>query len=168
MDEVIVNRVDSSGIITLNLEDYYHSGPRLELDIKDQLFMGLVLKEKDFRDWIKNHDWGQYNNANVAIFCSADAIIPTWAYMLIASKLNGVAHHYVFGKLDQLESSLYQLALSQINITEYAEKRVVVKGCGEKPVPESAYVEISRLLLPLVKSLMFGEACNMVPVFKKP
>jgi hypothetical protein len=168
MDEVIVNRVANSGILTLDLEDYYHNGDRVELDIKDQLFMGLILKEKDFREWIKTNDWEQYRDKNVAITCSADAIIPTWAYMLIASKLNGVAHHYVFGNLSQLESSLYQMALSKIIPAEYADKRVVIKGCGEKPVPESAYVEISRILLPQVKSLMFGEPCSMVPVYKKP
>lgn len=167
MDEVIVNRVANSGILTLDLEEFYHSGDRVELDIKDQLFMGLVLKEKDFREWIKSCDWTQFSGKNVAITCSADAIIPTWAYMLIASKLSGVAHHFVFGNLSQLESSLYQMALSKINPEEYADKRVVIKGCGEKPVPESAYVEISRILLPHVKSLMFGEPCSMVPVFKK-
>jgi hypothetical protein len=167
MEDVLVNKVAQSGIITFNLEDYYHSGERIVLDIKDQLFMGLILKEKDYRDWIKNHDWTQYQDKNIAIICSADAIIPTWAYMLIASKLSGVAHHFIFGTAEQLENSLFQSALSNVNVANFADKRVVIKGCGDKNVPTSAYVEISRLLLPVVKSLMFGEPCSTVPVYKK-
>lgn len=167
MDDVIVNRVAGSGILTVNLEDYFHPGERKEIDIKDVLFMGLVLKEKDFREWIKEHDWNQYQGCNVAIYCTADAIIPTWAYMLIASKLTGIAHHFVFGDAEMLESSLYQRELQAINTADFSDKRVVIKGCGDKRVPESAYVEISRLLLPVVKSLMFGEPCSTVPVFKK-
>lgn len=167
MEDVLVNKVAQSGIITFNLEDYYHAGDRIVLDIKDQLFMGLILKEKDFRDWIKSHDWTQYLDKNIAIICSADAIIPTWAYMLIASKLSAVANHFVFGNVDQLESSLFQNALCKVNVADFSDKRVVVKGCGDKNVPTSAYVEISRLLLPVVKSLMFGEPCSTVPVYKK-
>lgn len=167
MEEVIVNRVANSGIVTFDLEEYYHPGERVELDIKDTLFMGLILKEKDFRDWVKNNDWEQYRGKNVAIFCSADAIIPTWAYMLVSSKLSGVANHFVFGDLKTLETSLYQKALSTVNPAEFEDKRVVVKGCGDKNVPESAYVEISRILLPVVKTLMFGEPCSTVPVYKK-
>jgi hypothetical protein len=167
MDEAIVNRVAGSGILTFNLEELHHPGERVLLDIKEVLFMGMILKEKDFRDWIKNHNWEQYRDKNVAITCSADAIIPTWAYMLIASKLTGVANHFVLGSVSELESSLYQRALSQINVDDYADKRVVVKGCGDKSVPESAYVEVSRLLLPVVKTLMFGEPCSTVPVYKK-
>ncbi|MBS3915516.1 MAG: DUF2480 family protein [Bacteroidetes bacterium] len=167
MEETIVNKVASSGIITLNLEDHYHSGSRKVIDVKDVLFMGMILKEKEFREWIKTQDWTQYQNSNVAIICSADAIVPTWAYMLIASKLNGIANHYVFGNLQELESSLYQKSLASMDLNEYADKRVVIKGCGDKNVPESAYVEASRLLLPVVKSLMFGEPCSTVPVYKK-
>lgn len=167
MEDILVNKVAQSGILTFNLEDYYHAGERIALDIKDQLFMGLILKEKDYRDWIKTHDWAQYQNKNVAITCSADAIIPTWAYMLIASKLSGIAHHFIFGSLEQLESSLFQQALAKVNLEDFLDKRVVVKGCGDKNVPTSAYVEISRLLLPVVKSLMFGEPCSTVPVYKK-
>lgn len=166
-EDIIINRVAESGLQTLNLEDYYDAGLRMELDIKDTLFMGLVLKEKDFRAWANGHDWEQYRNANVAIFCSADAIVPTWAYMLVASKLTGIANHFVFGDTKSLELSLYQKALSAINPADFADKRVVVKGCGDKQVPESAYVEVSRILLPVVKSLMFGEPCSTVPVYKK-
>lgn len=167
MEDVIVNRVANSGIVTFNLEHYVHEGPRMSIDIKDQLFMGMILKEKDFRDWLKACDWEQFRNANVAIFCSADAIIPTWAYMLIASKLTGVAHHFVFGSPADLELSLFQMALSNVNPEEFADKRVVIKGCGDKNVPVSAYVEITRLLQPVVRSLMFGEPCSTVPVYKK-
>lgn len=167
VEEIIVNRVAGSGIVTLNLEDFRHPGERMSLDIKDVLFRGMILREKDFRDWINEHNWEQYKDANVSIFCSADAIIPTWAYMLIASKLTGVAHHFVFGNRNVLETSLYQQALAAINPVDYQDKRVVIKGCGDEHVPESAYVEASRILLPVVKTLMFGEPCSTVPVYKK-
>lgn len=167
MEDVIINKVANSGLVTFNLEDYYQPGERVELDIKDTLFMGLILKEKDFRQWIKEHDWEQYRSKNVAVFCSADAIVPTWAYMLVASKLSGIAGHFVFGDLKLLEFSLYQKALAGVELSEFEDKRVVIKGCSEKQVPESAYVEISRILLPVVKSLMFGEPCSTVPVYKK-
>lgn len=167
METTIVNKVAESGIVTLNLENYYHEGPRMSIDLKDMLFMGMILKEKDFREWIKTHDWNQYKNANVCIFCSADAIIPTWAYMLVAAKLNGMAHHFVFGDMETLENSLFEKALSTINTDDFADKRVVIKGCGEKNISPSAYVEITRLLQPVVKSLMFGEPCSTVPVYKK-
>lgn len=168
MDNPIINRVAGSGIVTFDLETLYHGGKRMELDIKDTLFMGMILKEKDFRDWLKNHDWEQYRDCNVAVFCSADAIIPNWAYMLIASRLSGVAHHFVFGNLADLENSLFQEAISAIQPEEYTNQRVVVKGCGDKNVPVAAYMEISRKLLPFVKTLMFGEPCSTVPVYKKP
>ena len=167
-DDVLVNKVAQSGLITFNLEQYFHPGNRMQLDIKDGLFMGMILKEKDFREWVKNLDWEQYRNACVAIQCSADAIIPTWAYMLVAAKLNGVAAFYVFGSAETLETALYVDALSRINPEDYREKRVVIKGCGDLPVPASAYVEISRILLPVVKSLMYGEPCSTVPLYKAP
>lgn len=167
MEDVIVNKVAQSGIVTLNLEEYYHKGPRLSIDLKDNLFMGMILKEKDFRDWIKAHDWQQYQNANVSIFCSADAIIPTWAYMLVASKLQGIAHHFVFGDEKTLENSLFQKALEQLPVNDFADKRVVIKGCGDIEITPAAYVEATRLLQPVVKSLMFGEPCSTVPVYKK-
>ena len=167
MDEGIVNRVANSGIITLNLEQYLHPGKRVGIDVKDTLFMGLILKEKDFREWIKNHDWEQYKDANVFIHCSADAIVPTWAYMLIAAKLTGIAHFFLFGNEESLHTALFMQALTAINPEEYNEKRVVIKGCGDLYVTPAAYVEITRLLQPHVKSLMFGEPCSTVPVYKK-
>lgn len=168
VEDVIINRVANSGLDTINLEDFYHPGKRMTLDIASQLFRGLILKEKDFRDWIKSNDWSVYEGANVSIICSADAIVPTWAYMLVASKLSGVANHFVFGDSESLELSLFQMALQKLNPEEFKDKRIVIKGCGSLPVPVSAYVELSRLLLPHVKTLMFGEPCSTVPVYKKP
>lgn len=168
MEEGIVNRVANSGIVTLNLEHFLHPGKRMRIDVKETLFMGLILKEKDFREWIKTHDWEQYRDANVFIHCSADAIVPTWAYMLIGSKLTGIAHFFLFGSEEALNSALFMQALSKIEPHEYSDKRVVIKGCGDQYISPAAYVEITRLLQPHVKSLMFGEPCSTVPVYKKP
>ena len=165
--EVIQNKVSQSGLLTFNLEDHYDPHVRIILDIKDWLFKELILKEKDFREFIKACDWEQYRNANVAIICSVDAIVSTWAFMLIASKLSGVAHHYAFGDLSNLENSLFQNSLSKIDLNFYRDKKVVIKGCGNLPVSTNAYVEISRLLLPVVSSIMYGEPCSTVPVFKR-
>ena len=128
--------------------------------------MEMILKEKDFRAFVKEHDWTQYQDKNVAIVCSADAIVPTWAYMILASRMQPYAHLVVFGNLDSLEQALFQEALSKINIEVYKGSKVVVKGCGHIPIPTFAYVEISRLLTPVVVSLMFGEPCSTVPVYK--
>lgn len=166
--EEIVNRVASSGIISLDLEDLYHPGERIIYDIKDNLWQGMILREKDFRDFLKSHDWTQYQGKNVAIICSEDAIIPTWAYMLLAVQLEPYANNVVFGDLGVLEEKLYADSIRKIDPSEYAGKRVVVKGCSKVDVPISAYVEISRLLKPVVQSLMFGEPCSTVPVYKKP
>jgi hypothetical protein len=165
--ETIVNKVSQSGILTFNLEEYFDSSPRITFDIKQCLFMGLILKEKDFREFIKTHDWLQYQSKNVSIICSADAIVPTWAYMLIASKLNGIANFFIFGNLEMLENALFQKALASVNIEDYRDKKMVIKGCGNLPVPTYAYVEITRLFLPVASSIMYGEPCSTVPVFKK-
>lgn len=166
MEEIFVNKVANSGLITLNLEDYFPQGERRFIDIKDVLFMGMVLKEKDFRDWVKNHDWATYTGTNVAIGCTADAIVPTWAYMLMASKLSGIAAELVFGDLQALEAVLWRKALGGIDINEYKDQKMVIKGCGELPVTAAAYAEITRLLTPVAKSIMYGEPCSTVPVFK--
>lgn len=168
MGEEIVNRVANSPIVSIDLEDYYHTGERIVYDIADNLFQGMILREKDFREFIKTHDWSQYQNMNVALVCSADAIVPTWAYMLLATKLEGIANLVVMGSLETLEYALFNQALSQIDLDSVDNRPVVVKGCGELPVPESAYVEIARLLKPRVKSLMYGEPCSTVPLYKKP
>ncbi len=167
MDESLVNKVAQSGLVTLNLELYYPEGDRQYLDIKDTLFMGMVLKEKDFRAWLKEHDWSIYQNSHVAIGCSADAIIPTWAYMLIASKLSGIAATVHYGDLDSLDRELWNAALSRIDFTQYQEAKIVVKGCSDKEVSPYAYVFVTDKLTPLVQSIMFGEPCSTVPVYKK-
>lgn len=166
--EEIVNRVATSGIISLDLEELYHPGERVLYDIKDNLWQGMILKEKDFRDFLKSHDWAAYSGKNVAVICSEDAIVPTWAYMLLASHLEPYAHQVVFGDLDILEAKLFSEAISKVNAEEYQAKRVVVKGCSKYPVPISAYMEITKLLKPVVQSLMFGEPCSTVPLYKKP
>ena len=167
IQENIINKVANSGLITLNLEDFYPKGERVVYDIVDNLFHGLMLREKDFRAFIKEHDWAQYQDKNVAITCSADAIVPTWAYMLLANKLKPYANEVVFGDLNTLEAVLFTKALSKINLQDYANERVVVKGCGEIDVPVAAYVEVTNLLTPVVKSIMFGEPCSTVPVYKR-
>lgn len=167
MQEEIINKVAQSGLVSLDLEDFYDEGERVVYDLKDNLYMGLILKEKDFREFLKTHDWTQYQGKNVAITCTEDAIVPTWAYMLLAIQLESYANILVFGDLEDLENKLYQDALSKINPADYAGKRVVVKGCSKVPVPTSAYVEITRLLKPHVLSLMFGEPCSTVPLYKK-
>ncbi|MCF2504140.1 DUF2480 family protein [Dyadobacter sp. CY107] len=166
--EEIVNRVAVSGIVSLDLEELYHPGERVLYDIKDNLWQGMILKEKDFREFLKAHDWTQYQGKNVAIICSEDAIVPTWAYMLLAVQLEPYANAVVFGDLNALEDKLFADAISKLNISEFEGKRVVVKGCSKIPVPISAYVEVSRLLKPIVQSLMFGEPCSTVPLYKKP
>ncbi len=167
MQEEIVNRVASSGLISLDLEDYYHPGERVIYDLKDNLFMELILKEKDFRDFLKTNDWSVYAGKNVAIICSADAIVPTWAYMLLALQLESFANCVVFGNLKDLEKKLFQNALNQINLEQFRDARVVIKGCSKVEVPTEIYVEISRKLKPIVKSLMYGEPCSTVPLYKR-
>jgi hypothetical protein len=167
IQENIVNKVASSGLITLNLEEYYHTGERLVYDIKDNLFHGLMLREKDFREFIKTHDWTAYTGKNVAIICSADAIVPTWAYMLLSNRLSPYANEVVFGDLETLEAVLFTKALSLIDIQSYADERVVVKGCADIDIPVFAYVEITRQLSKVAKSIMYGEPCSTVPIYKR-
>jgi len=164
----IINRVANSGLVTLDLEEYYHPGERVVYDLKDNLFMGLILKEKDFRDFLKTHDWSQYDGKNVAITCSEDAIVPTWAYMLLTIHLQPYANTVVFGSLQDLEEKLYFDAIVRINPEDYRDARVVIKGCSKVPVPTAAYVEITRVLKPMAQSLLFGEPCSTVPLFKRP
>ncbi len=163
-----VNRVATSGLVTLNLEEFIHPGERVVYDIKENLFHGLLLREKDFREFLKTHDWAQYAGKNVAIICSADAIVPTWAYMLLATKLQPHTNRYVFGDLAALDQALFQDALAQIDPEEYRDAKVVVKGCGQIPVPTAAYVEVMHRLLPVAASVMYGEPCSTVPLYKRP
>ena len=165
--EGLVNKVAESGIITLDLEKFYPSQELMELDLKDFLFMEMLLKEKDFREKLEAADWIQYNGKIVAVHCSTDAIIPMWAYMLVSSKLKGVASEVYFGnKSTAIEKAIEKNILS-IHEEEYKDKRVVVKGCGEIEIPSSAYLMISQKLIPVVKSLMYGEPCSTVPVYKQ-
>ena len=166
--EEIINRVAQSGLVTFNLEELLHPGERVVYDIKDNLFHGLMLREKDFREFVKTNDWTQYDGKNVAIICSADAIVPTWAYMVLAAKLQGHAHRYVFGNLEALEQELFQEAIATVNPEEYRDAKLVVKGCGEKEVPVYAYVAIMQKLLPVASSIMYGEPCSTVPLYKRP
>lgn len=161
------NKVANSGLVTLNLEDYFDKGERVVLDIKPWLFMEMILKEKDFREFVKQHDWTQYSGKNVAFTCSADAIVPTWAYMLLAVNIESFASRYVFGDIETLNTVLYQDALAKINYDELKDVRVIVKGCSDVPVPVSAYVEITHRLAPIAKSIMYGEACSNVPIYKR-
>jgi hypothetical protein len=167
MEDVMINKVAESGIITINLEDYYPKEESIVFDLKDYLFMGLILKEKDFREALKNLDLTPYNNKNVALTCTADAIIPMWAYMLVVGYLQPVAKAIVFGNEDFLKQSLLIKNISQVAVADYADKRIVIKGCGDLPISESAYVEITNLLRPVAKSIMYGEPCSTVPIYKK-
>lgn len=167
MEEEIKNKVASSGIIQLDLEELVPTGERVLYDIKQNLWQELVLKEEDFRTFIKENDWSIYKDKYVALTCSTDAIVPTWAYMLLLSALKPYAKKVIFGNLDTLNTVLWVESLKQLDTDEYNDKRVVVKGCGTIPVPEAAFTELTNILLPRVKSLMFGEPCSTVPVFKK-
>jgi len=165
MDE-IVNKVANSGLISLDPETLYVEGKRLLFDLKGWLFEELILKEKDFREKLNTHDWSIYQDAFVAITCSADAIIPTWAYMLVASKLQPVARKIVFGDLDKLEEEIFHETIQNLDPEIYRDQRIVIKGCSDKKVPVSAYLDLTAFLKPIAKSVLFGEPCSTVPVFK--
>jgi len=167
MSDVIVNKVAQSGLVTLDLEQYLPAGESSSFDLKDHLFMGLILKEKDFREALKNLDWSSYAGKNVAVICSVDAIIPVWAYMLVTSYLQPVAQYVFVGTEAEMFKHLFLKNLSAIDTESFRDQRVVVKGCGEVTIDSYAYAEITRQLLPVVKSIMYGEPCSTVPVFKK-
>jgi len=166
MSDVIINKVASSGIITLDLEKYLPVEEIVTFDLKDHLFMGLILKEKDFREALKNLAWEQYQNKYVAITCSVDAIIPVWAYMLVATYLQPVAKDIYVGNTADFYKHIFLRNIASINTTEFAGQRVVVKGCGETPIEPFAYAEITKLLKPVAKSIMYGEPCSTVPIYK--
>jgi len=167
MEDMMTNKVAESGIITLNLQYYYPQGETAVFDLKEYLFMGLILKEKDFREALKHLDLSSFANKNVALTCSTDAIIPMWAYMLAAAYLQPVAREVIYGNEDFLQKTLFLKNLAKIDPADYTDKRVVIKGCGDLPVSESAYVEITNILRPVAKSIMYGEPCSTVPIFKK-
>ncbi|WP_127844606.1 DUF2480 family protein [Psychroflexus aestuariivivens] len=163
----IVNKIAKSPLITFNLEDFYPSGERKQIDIKDWLFQGIVLKEKDFRADLKSHDWSNYKGCYVALYCSTDAIVPSWAYLLITTYLNDVANRVVYGDLELLNSILYEEQIQNLDVSIYQDKPLIIKGCSNKPVPENAYLMALQKLQPVAKSIMFGEACSAVPLYKR-
>lgn len=167
MEDIIINKVAESVLTTIDLEEYYPKGETAVFDLKDHLFMGLILKEKDFRAALQTYDWEPFRDKYVAITCSADAIIPMWAYMLVASNLQPVAKAVVFDEEKNIFTTLLLRNLATIKGEEYTDKRVVVKGCGDVAIPEAAYVEITNKLRPYVKSIMYGEPCSTVPIFKR-
>ncbi|HSN08207.1 MAG TPA: DUF2480 family protein [Hanamia sp.] len=167
MEEIIINKVAQSALVTLDLESFYPSGEIVNFDVKDYLFMELILKEKEYREMLKSIDWSIYKNKNVAITCSADAIIPLWAYMLAVSYLQPFAKDIVFGTADEVFKILFLKNLQQIEMKEFEDKRVVIKGCGDKKIPENAFVEITKILRPVAKSIMYGEPCSTVPIYKR-
>ena len=166
MADEIVNRVANSQLKTIDLEDFYPKGTRTVIDIKNWLFHEQILKETDFREHLKNHDWSKYKDAYVALTCSSDAIIPSWAFMLIATYVSPFAKKIVVGNLADLETSIFQDLISHFDIEDFVGKPVIIKGCSNKPIPETAYIQLIEKLQPIVKSIMFGEACSTVPLFK--
>ncbi|MCM4150154.1 DUF2480 domain-containing protein [Arenibacter sp. N53] len=162
----IINRVSQSKLVTFNLEDLYPKGTRILMDIKDWLYEGLILREKEFRAQLEEHDWSVYKDAYLALTCSSDAIIPGWAYMLISTKLQPYAQKIIIGDLEMLESSLYQSILENMDVSEYVDKPVIIKGCSNKPVPPNAYLWATTKIQTVAKSVMYGEACSSVPLFK--
>lgn len=167
IQENIINKVAQSGLISFDLAQLHVEGERVTYDIKDNLFHGLILREKDFREFIKEHQWQDYSGKHVSIICSADAIVPTWAYMLLATKLSPFAATIFFGTNDELEKMLYQRAIAALDLDNYRDQRVVIKGCGDIFIPVSAYVELTAKLSKIAKSIMYGEPCSTVPVFKR-
>jgi hypothetical protein len=167
MSGEIVNRVANSKLITFDLEDFFPEGERRLLDISDWLFEGIILKEKEFRESVKQHQWDQYLNQYVAITCSSDAIIPSWAYLLISTALAPFAKKFVVGNLDLLENMIFQEVISSIPLEQFIDVPVIIKGCSNKQIPDTAYALMCQRLVPIVSSLMFGEACSSVPLFKK-
>ena len=167
MADEIINRVANSKLQVINLEDFYPEGKRLVFDIKDWLYERLILREKDFREQVKNHNWSQYENNYVALTCSSDAIIPSWAYLLLTTQLSEYANKVVVGNLELLETVIYQEIINQIDTSEFTDKPVIIKGCADKPIPPSAYTLLIEKIQPVAKTIMFGEACSTVPLYKK-
>lgn len=167
MPNEIINRVANSKLVTFDLEDFYPEGERILFDIKDWLYEGLVLREKEFREHVKNHDWSQYKNCYVSLTCSTDAIVPAWAFMLLVVNLEPFVEKVVIGSLSNLETSIYQDIINDLDLTLYKDKPVIIKGCSNKPVPVNAYVLATSILKTVAKSLMYGEACSFVPLYKR-
>jgi hypothetical protein len=167
-EKEIINRVAKSGLVQLDMADFFPKEEIVEYDLAQNLWQGIALKEKDFREFIKTNDWSEYENQHVAIFCSADAIVPSWAYMLVSSALQPYAQSIHFGSSREVEQKILIDNINNIQEQEYVEARVVIKGCGDKAVSEGAWVAITNKLQPVVKSIMYGEPCSTVPVYKNP
>lgn len=167
MAEEIVNRVAKSPLITIDLEEFYPDGKRILFDIKDWLFEGIILKEKDFRASVRNHDWSQYRDAYVALTCSEDAIIPSWAYLLLSTELTPYAQKVVVGDLELLETVIFQEVIQGLDISEFENKPIIIKGCADKPIPPSAFSFLIDRIQPIAKNVMYGEACSTVPLYKR-
>ncbi|MGG9970801.1 DUF2480 family protein [Ferruginibacter sp. SUN002] len=167
MDGAIINKVSESALTTIDLEEFYPKEDIVVFDLKDHLFMGLILKEKDFREALKTLDTTPYTGKTVTVTCSADAIIPMWAYMLVTTYLQPVAKEIFYGNEDDVKKKILIKNISKLSASDYTDKRVVIKGCGDLPIDEAAYLEATKLLLPVVKSIMYGEPCSTVPIYKK-
>ena len=167
MADDIINRVANNKLITVNLEDYYPQGNRVLFDIKDWLFEGFVLRETDFRNRVSEFDWSQYKGDYIALTCSSDAIIPGWAFMLLSIQLQPFAKKTIIGNLENLETAIYQDIINALDVSAFKDKPIIIKGCSKKPVPENAYIMLANKLQPLAKSIMYGEACSSVPLYKK-
>lgn len=167
MSEEIVNRVANSKLVTFNLEDLYPKGERLAFDISSWLLEGIVLREKEFREKAKEHDWNQYQDTYVALYCSTDAIVPGWAYLLLSLHLTPYTKKVVVGSLEELESILFAELIKDLDVSEFHNKPIIIKGCAHKPIPQNAYVLLAQKMQPIAKSIMYGEACSSVPLFKK-
>ncbi len=165
--EEIINRVANSKLVTFNLEDLYPKGERVAFDISKWLLEGIVLRENDFREKANAHDWSQYQDKYVALYCSTDAIVPGWAYLLLSLHLSPCASKVVVGSLEELESILFAEILQNLDVSEFKDKPVIIKGCAHKPIPQNAYVLLAQKLQPVAKSIMYGEACSSVPLFKR-
>jgi hypothetical protein len=168
MSEEIVNRVAQSPLITIDMKEFFIGADKLEIDLKDLLFQGMILREKDLREFAKNENWERYEGKHVAIHCSEDVIIPTWAFMVIATKLQGIAATVVQGNLHKLDEILFLQQIDKLDIGPFEEKKIVIKGCGDINVPPAAFMKLCERLKPVVSSLMYGEPCSTVPVYKKP
>ncbi len=164
----IINKVANSSLEVFDLEDYYPAGIRTQIDISQWLEQGFLLKEKNFREALKNHNWPQYQNHFVAIYCSTDAILPAWATILVATHLQPFAKKIILGKKEEIDTVLYNEILSQVDYSVYLGKPIILKGCSKKPVPQTAYVFAVQHLQKVAKSIMFGEACSAVPLYKAP
>jgi hypothetical protein len=163
----LINRVAASAIVSLNMEEFYPQEERVQFDLADYLFQGLVLREKEFRVALKGLDWNQFADKWVAVTCSADAIVPTWAFMLVCTYLEGMAKGYCVGDLEALEQYIVEETLSKLPLESFKDRSVVVKGCSKVAIPLYAYGRLVSLIQGEAKSLMFGEPCSTVPLYKK-